>query len=67
VRIGHVVQVERICRGEARNDSEFLDAEENERRPNHVEQLDGDKEHPEGDGAVDFLRREAHAVVANEH
>src|SRR5450432_615758 len=67
VRIGHVEEVEWVRGRDAGNDADFFDAEEDQRRPDDIEQLDGEEEHPEWDGAISALGAEAYAVVADEH
>src|ERR671922_1606144 len=67
VRVGHVEQVERIGRGDSRNDADLLDAEQNERRPYDIEPLNGDEENPQRHGWVALLNREADTVVTNKH
>jgi hypothetical protein len=59
--------VERVRRREPGDDPDFLDPEQDQRRPDDVEELDGEKEDPQRDRAVDLLGREADAVVPDEH
>ena len=65
--VRHVIKVERIGRGYSRDDADLLDPEQNEWSPENVEQLDREKEDPQGNVGFRSLCREAHAVVANEH
>jgi hypothetical protein len=46
VGIRHVVEIERIRGRNAGDDPNLLDAEQDKRRPEDVEQLDGDKQNP---------------------
>src|SRR6266566_10050256 len=67
VRVRHVVEIERIGGRYSGNDSDLLDAEQDERRPENIQQLDGEKEDPERDGWVDSLDGEGRAIVPDEH
>src|SRR6266568_9068215 len=67
MRVGHVVEVQRIRRGEPRNDADFLDAKQNQGRPHHVEPLNREEEHPKRDRRIRPLGDEAYAVVTDEH
>ena len=67
VGIGHVVQIERVRGGDAGDDAGLLEAQQHERAPEHVKQLDGKEQRPERDGLIAALRGEAHTVVADEH
>ena len=67
VRVRHVVEIERTGLREAGNDAHLLDAEQDERSPEHIEELHGDEEHPEGNGAIGAFGDEGGAVVAYEH
>src|SRR5215470_3939693 len=66
VRVWHVIEKHRIGRRDPGDDAEFLDTEEDQRRPDHVEQLDGDEENPQWDVRSASLPGEADAVVADE-
>jgi len=55
---GHVVEVEGIGRRDPREDADLLDAEWHEDAPAYVEQLDGEKQHPQRDRLVEPLGRE---------
>ena len=67
VGVGHVVEVEGIGRGDPGCDPDLLEPRDDEDAPEHVEQLDGEEQRPQGDGPVAALRGEAHAIVADEH
>jgi len=67
VRVRHVIEIEGIRGRKAGDDADLLDAEEHEGRPEDVEQLDGDEQHPERDRRVGFFGRETDAVVTHEH
>ena len=60
-------EVERIRRGDPRDDADLLDPNEDEDAPEHVEQLDRDEQRSQRDARVAALRGEAHAIVADEH
>jgi len=67
VRVGHVVEVQRVGRRKPRDDANLFDAQQDEGRPHDVEELDSHEEDPEGNGIVTLLGEEADAVMAYEH
>jgi hypothetical protein len=67
VRVRHVVQIQRIGSRDAGNDPDLFDAEQDERRPEDVQQLHRNEEDPEGNRSVDSLQSEGRAIVSDEH
>src|SRR4029079_12171485 len=67
VRVGHVVQVERVCRGDAWDDPDFFDPEKHQDRPHHVHKLHGKKQNPKWDRLLPGFTGEAGSVVTDEH
>jgi hypothetical protein len=68
-RVGNRVgdEVERRDAGDARTDLDPLEAEEEERRPEEVDELGGEDEGSERDARRGRLPREADSEVADEH
>src|SRR4029077_11419817 len=67
MRVGHVVQIERIRRGDSGHDAHLLDAQENARGPENVQKLYRQKKHPERNRRLSALGGEARAIVAYKH
>jgi hypothetical protein len=67
MRVRHIVEVERIGRGETGDDAGLLDSYENEWGPQHIQELHRKKEHPERYCWLRPLRRKAHPIVTHEH
>jgi hypothetical protein len=67
MRVGHVVEVERIGLSEPGIDAQLLDAQEHEDRPDHVQPLHGDEPDPQGHSPSCPLNGERDTVVADKH
>ena len=67
VRVGHVVEIERVGFGEAGRDPQPLDAQQHQDRPDHIQPLHGDEPHPQRHAPGGRLDRERNAVVTDEH
>src|SRR5260370_28023014 len=68
VRVGHVVEVEWAGSGDARDDPYFLNAQQNEDRPENIHELYSDEQKPEGKSLV-FIQSfagEAGTIMADE-
>src|ERR1041384_3116742 len=65
--VGHVVKVQRVCGRNPRSYSHFLNACENQNRPEHVNELDSNKEQPEGNALFNAFGCKTHSVVTNKH
>lgn|SRR5215471_4530140 len=65
--IRHVVEVKVVGGSETGNDPYFFYAQQNEDAPQHINELDSNKQQPQGEAPVRGTPREAHAVVTNEH
>src|ERR1051326_625691 len=63
VRIWHVIQVERVGSGNARNDAHLLNSQQDEDRPQHINELYGDKQQPQRNTFLCGFGGEANAVV----
>jgi hypothetical protein len=63
VRVRHVIQVERVGRGDAGNDADFLNPQQGEDRPEHINELHGDEKQPQRDTFLCSFGGKANAVV----
>src|SRR6266487_449032 len=67
VRVRHVIKIERISRGDSRNETHLLDPKQNKWRPQKIQQLHGHEQNPERDLISRRFDRERNAVMPHEH
>jgi len=67
MRVGHVVEIERIGGGEPRCQLHLLDAAQDQPGPHDVDQLTRDEQRAEGQALIDRLRGERRAVMTDHH
>src|SRR6266568_617289 len=67
VRVRHVIKIERISRGDSRNETHLLDPKQNKWRPQKIQQLHGHEQNPERDLISRRFDRERNAVMPDEH
>ena len=67
VRERHVIEIERICRGDPGNDPDLLNPQQNQDCPDDVDELHGDEQDPQGNDWLPGLACEAGSVMTDEH
>jgi hypothetical protein len=61
------IRVEHAASSEAFNDAQLLNPKQNKRRPDVIEELDGNEQDPERNFVLVTLSRESNAVMPNKH
>ena len=67
MRERHVIEIERICRGDPGNDPDLLNPQQNQDCPDDVDELYGDEQDPQGNDWLPGLACEAGSVMTDEH
>jgi len=67
MRIGHVVQIQRIHSCDSGRDPDLLDPKKHKDRPKDVEQLDSEEQDPQGNPLPYRFSRETGSVVTDKH
>src|SRR6266404_8249561 len=61
------IGVEHAACGEAFNDAQFLNPQQNQRRPDIIEKLNRDEQNPERDFVLLTPSRESNAIMSDKH
>jgi hypothetical protein len=67
MRVGHKVEIQRIYRGDPRNDADLFDPQKHEHSPKYIQQLHRKEQDPQRNRLLPCFRRQAWSVVTDKH